>query len=400
MVSVFSESKISLVKPSEKIVECGVSNTSTPVIAIATQAGVRFFSESGEVETAFFSLDGVTTMAWHPFLPLIGIGSKSGAITTYSYETKHPKETSKAHGAPVSCLAYSSNGRRLVSGDEMGKTCIFRDSVLRCSFDKGAKISHLCFADLKVEDDGKSIVYPLFFFGNNAGLVCLADDQTHCREMCKVSGAIKVLTYFEKTNSVIIISSNLLVLQFKISLSDKLIPDKKMKLSIAGSPEELNSHWVHDNILVLCSKENVLRLWHIEEDENYILTSSDFSSFGPIVSDKIVASAYSSKGEVLAAGTVNGKVFFWKNMMPKIGPKEREQWKPLMPISLNSELLSLHSANSKNNGLLLARNMDSVSLILETFIKGRYNEGIKVLQISGRKVIFQVNTEIADTVAS
>ena len=395
MSSVFSESKITLLKSNESIISCAVSNTINATIAVATNIGVHFFSESGEIETACYQLEGTTVLKWHPTLPLLAIGSKTGAITIWSDESKHPKETFKAHGSPVSCISYHSNGRRLVSGDESGKSCIFKDSVLRCSFDKGSKISHMCFADLVVNDDGRSITYPLFFFGNTSGLVCLADENTHCRDMCKVSGSIKVLTYFEKTGSVIVISSNLLVLEFKLSLSDKLVPEKKMKLSIAGSPEELMSHWVHDNILVLCSKENVLRLWHVEADENYILTSSDFSSFGPVVNDKIVASTYSSPGKVLCAGSANGKIFFWKNMVPKIGPKEREQWKPLLPISLNSEMISLHS--SERNNVMVARSENYVSLILETFIKGRLNDQVNLLQISGRKVFFSISNEITNS---
>lgn len=51
----------------------------------------------------------------------------------------------------------------------------------------------------------------LFFFGGKSGVVCLADDSNHCSDVCKVGGAIKSLLFYEKENSVIIITSTLLL---------------------------------------------------------------------------------------------------------------------------------------------------------------------------------------------
>ena len=79
----------------------------------------------------------------------------------------------------------------------------------------------------------------IFFFGGKNGVVCLADDANHCSEVCKVGGAIKSLLFYYKENSVIIITSTLLLVQFKISASEKRSPDKKAKLTIAGDPEQL-----------------------------------------------------------------------------------------------------------------------------------------------------------------
>lgn len=42
-------------------------------------------------------------------------------------------------------------------------------------------------------------------------MVCLADDSNHCSEVCKVGGSIKSLLIYEKENSVIIITSSLLL---------------------------------------------------------------------------------------------------------------------------------------------------------------------------------------------
>lgn len=76
----------------------------------------------------------------------------------------------------------------------------------------------------------------LFFFGGKSGVVCLADDANHCSDVCKVGGSIKSLLFYEKENSVIIITSTLLLVMFKISTSVKTGPSKRVKLSISGDP--------------------------------------------------------------------------------------------------------------------------------------------------------------------
>ncbi len=94
--------------------------------------------------------------------------------------------------------------------------------------------------------------------------MCLADDANHCSDVCKVGGAIKSLLFYEKENSVIIITSTLLLVQFKISTNEKSGPDKKVKLSIAGDPNKLISIWIGACLLATCSHENMLRMWHLE----------------------------------------------------------------------------------------------------------------------------------------
>lgn len=52
-------------------------------------------------------------------------------------------------------------------------------------------------------------------------------------------------------------------------------PDKKVKLTIAGDPEKLRTIWIGDLLLATTSNENMIRMWHLEEDENYALTLVD-----------------------------------------------------------------------------------------------------------------------------
>lgn len=77
--------------------------------------------------------------------------------------------------------------------------------------------------------------------------------------------------------------------------------------------------------------ENMLRLWHIEDDEKYLLTLTDVADNDDqqLKVDKIQTIEYERKGKVLVAGTKGGSLVFWKNIA--VGgdtPNDTKQWKP------------------------------------------------------------------------
>jgi intraflagellar transport protein 140 len=194
----------------------------------------------------------------------------------------------------------------------------------------------------------------LFFFGGKSGIVCLADDSNHCSDVCKVGGAIKSLLFYEKENSVIIITSTMLLVQFRISTSEKSGPDKKVKLSIAGDADRLRSIWIGHCLLATCSFENMLRLWHLEEDENYVLTLLEMGNdegAQHLIGDKLTCVAYERRGRVLVAGTQKGNLVFWKNQaVGNESPSDSESWKalPYIPFEAQVHQLSI----GENNGVI------------------------------------------------
>lgn len=88
-------------------------------------------------------------------------------------------------------------------------------------------------------------------------------------------GQVKSILFYEKENSVIIITSHLLLVQFKLNLAEKLVPDRKVKLAVAGNPEFLNTIWAGQGLMATVSGENMIRMFNIESDENYVLTLAE-----------------------------------------------------------------------------------------------------------------------------
>jgi intraflagellar transport protein 140 len=72
-------------------------------------------------------------------------------------------------------------------------------------------------------------------------------------------------------------------------LSEKLVPDRKVKLAVSGNIDFLTTIWAGSGLLATVSGENMVRMFNIENDENYVLTLAEPSFKGQCFSDKIVS---------------------------------------------------------------------------------------------------------------
>jgi len=188
-----------------------------------------------------------------------------------------------------------------------------------------------------MKQDATIMAASFFFFGGKTGLVCLADDTNYCADICKVGGSIKSLLYYEQQTSIIIITSALLLVQFKISLNEKQQVDRKVKLSISGDPERIQTIWIGGCLMATCCHENLVRMWHLEEDENYILSYSNGAESSRFSNDKLTKIVYSKQNKLLIAGTMEGRLIFWKNMyFGNESPTETDQWTSMPQLDLTS----------------------------------------------------------------
>ena len=199
--------------------------------------------------------------------PALAIGWDDGVVTLWNEDDRLSREEKVLHKAPITNITFSSDGTRMVTGDEKGVVGVWRTHRGLnpiCQYQKDGAITNVAFCGLAFEEDSMEKWNSLFFFGGKSGSVCLADDLKNCSELCKVGGSVKSLLFYEKENSVIIITSHLLLVQFKINLNEKLVPDRKVKLSVAGDPEKLCTLWAGNGLIATASGENMVRLFHLE----------------------------------------------------------------------------------------------------------------------------------------
>ena len=426
-MSIFSQRYCPLPQ-GETCTKVAMSNVAiAPLLAAATYQRVLFYDDNSEKLDFEISRGATpTSIEWHPSMPQLAIGWNHGLITLWNEETNLAKEDSNVHKASICSLAFNPSGSRMITCDERGTVAVWRGLSCLSIYTKEGAMTHTIFCDLHLDKkeekkeegnakalakkdnkkdgkDSKSKTSNLFFFGGKAGVVCVADDAKHCTEVCKVGGSVRSLLFYEKESSIIIITSSLLLVQFKISLSEKSVPDKKVKLSVAGDPEQLSSIWIGSALLMTCSIENMLRGWHIESDENYVLTLAAVEENNrgvKMMTDKVTCIKYDDKGRVLVGGTKHGYGLFWKNMAyGEESPSDGDQWKVLPLVQVAKDEPVSQISVGKNSSMIAMKAGNNISVVYETPIRGRMTESILALQTSSKCVqIYLKKNELKDTV--
>lgn len=428
-MSIFSEVKCNLPQ-GEQVLLISSSNTAVnPLLAVATVARVLFYNDSGEKMDFEINRNLMpTAICWHPHYSVLAVGWQNGLLTIWNGENNVCKEDANAHHTAIVNITYNQNGHRMVSCDDKGTVTVWRNLSMMSSYTKSGAITHCIFCDLQLEKDKdpkeetkkdgkegkegrpgkekKVVEEPkdkqkksqnLFFFGGKAGVVCVADDSNHCTEVCKVSGEVKSLFFYEKMNSMIIITSTFLLVQFRISLTEKSQHDKKVRLSTTGDAEHLSSIWVGQSLVATVCAENLLRAWHLEKDENYVMTLSEAEESNKgesLLHDKILCISYDERNKILAAGTKGGYGIFWKNMLPgNDSPSDNVQWKVLPLIKFGADPVTQLSIG-KGASMMSFKYGSGISILYETFIRGRMMENVRALQNGAKNVQINVKGEV------
>jgi hypothetical protein len=102
-------------------------------------------------------------------------------------------------------------------------------------------------------------------------MLFLADDANSSPEICRVGGKIKSLLFYEKDNSIILITSHMLLVKCRIYFNQQLTP-KKIKLSIAGNPENIKTVWAGLGLLAMVSGDDLIRFFYVESEQAYFLS--------------------------------------------------------------------------------------------------------------------------------
>ena len=124
------------------------------------------------------------------------------------------KEEEDAHSTPIIHVEFHHNGKYMLTCDSEGLIAVWRGINVIAVYQNESSVTHAIFSDIKLgsEKDQKKMKNKiLFFYAGTNGIVSLADDSNHCNELCKVGGAIKTLLFYEPANSIIIITTSLLL---------------------------------------------------------------------------------------------------------------------------------------------------------------------------------------------
>ncbi len=388
--------------PSQKILAAEWSNTDIPVLGVSTsKKKITFFQDEG-INISEHDLKNeklITALTWHPSEMILAYGSDSGYVGVWIDESNTTKEEFN-HDGKVTIIKFNNEGNRIISIDDKGMINVWRFPPLSnmCQYKQSYSITELVIPSFNIEKMNKDKtpsadkLSTLFFFSNSGGILHLADDANSCPEICRTGGKIKSVLFYERENAIILITSNLLLVKCVIHFSQKLIP-KKVKLSIAGKPDEIQCCWASEGLIAIVSGDDIVRFFYLDTDQSYMISISDHPLGSINTEDSFSCLDFSSKRRVLIVGGVKGKVYMWKcNLTTNIIPISADAWEPFCVVDTIPGIISLKW--SLHMGLIHVRaHKGKHAMLSETILQKKMNEKMKILQISQKEIEIITNSD-------
>lgn len=344
-------------------------------------------------------------LAWHPRLNLLACGWDDGTVGVWGDKERVFREESATHKAPITLLTFSPEGSRLISGDSNGLLVVWAVDhrgrlQLACKYEKKGSITHLVFrapANLTVPADGSVLPCPSFFFGGSSGIVVFADDLSHSSDVIKAGSPIACMYYSAARDYLVLVTVDVVLYKYKITVEGKMTQERKVKLSIKGDGSELQAVFAGHGLLAAANCENLVRLWHLEKEDNYTLSLQDPKHMA-IPKDIVTCLAFNPSKRVLCAGTLAGRVVFWKfvgRSLAGVDPSA-DDWEVLPPVETNyggsGSGLGIQSLRwGPGEGLLAVASKEGLSVLNETVLHSRHlaKSGLSMIQLSSDSFCLQ-----------
>ena len=376
----------------EKIITAAFSNTDIPVLAVSTnKSKITFFQEEGTIVPDHDLMKEclVTALCWHPNDMILAYGLEDGHVGVWVDEQNNCKEELN-HEGKVTIIKFNRDGNRIVSADDKGMINVWSFSPLfnRCSYRQSFSILQIIMPNFNYDKmDNKDNVpnqeklSSLFFFANSGGMLHLADDSRSSPEICRTGGKIKSMLFYEKENSIIIITSSLLLVKCIIQFNQQLSP-KKVKLSISGKPEEIQCCWASEGLIAIVSGDDIVRFFYLDTDQSYMISINDHPLGQINTEDSFTCLDFNFRKRILVVGGLSGKVYMWKcTLTSNIIPVSSECWEPYCVVESIPDIVGISWSNYM--GLIhVYSKKHKHAMLNETILQKKMNEFMKILQTS------------------
>ncbi|KAJ1627581.1 WD40-repeat-containing domain protein [Pavlovales sp. CCMP2436] len=363
-------------------------HASFTALAVAREGGtVSFFQEEGDLIEARtvskYPTSEVVTIAWCPSKPVLAIAWADGTLSiwTDASGTGSTNDDREVHwGKAVTVLQWSPDGSRLMSGDSSGRVSVWKvDPTGRlstvCTHQRSGAITHCVYKTAKAKSAAASLAsnfsvadQPPFYFANDGGAICIADDMGHCNDMVSLGMPLAAMLFYKDKERLVVLTRALVLAQYKVEPSGKMTQVMKVKLSVAGGSEAGVSGcaWLTDGHLATVSAEAIVRVWDLANEDNYVLQLNDETS-NALLNERAISIAFHPAKKMLAVGTSGGKIALWTLQAARVpgAPVDDASWRMQPPLTaLDGPIRALHWSPSTH--LLAAASAEAVAVCAQS----------------------------------
>ncbi|XP_037392907.1 intraflagellar transport protein 140 homolog isoform X2 [Pygocentrus nattereri] len=400
-------------------------HSSQPLLAVgsvspASGGSVDIYLQHGEhvelchVERGF----SPALLRWHPTKPLLAVGWETGETLLLTHpHGEHTPLPPNTHTACITLLEWSFTGARLVTGDQAGVLAMWKvdargrlhgnhltkqqynKPLTNCIFrptPPAEDVSKLAKAAVSGDEDaldkfnwrkaskGGGVWSPgsqegLTIYASTAdGCVFSVDDRGRSVPLLTVEGRVQKLFYSERRAMLAVVTDSLLLSQFSLGPEGGAQELSKVKLSGRGG-QNADIVWTESGLLITASGEQLIRLWDLERDDNYVLSLDENLGFEK--GELLNCVSYCPAKEVLAAGTNRGRVALWQ-MVTVTNQKGdiKTQWRLQTPTELEGNISQLQWGSSLH--LLAVCSTSSVLILSEHVMCSHYSQQVAAVQLT------------------
>lgn len=373
-------------------------------------------------------------LQWHPTKPLLAVGWETGETILLSHPSgEHTPLPNNTHTACITVLEWSSNGSRLVTGDQAGVMAVWKvdargklqgSPLIKHDYSKpltccifrptapAEDVAMLARAAVSGDESAldmfnwkksnKGAVFALgsqevlaFYISAADGSVYSVDEQARSVALLSVESAVQKMWYSKRRAVLAVVTESLLLSQFSVGPEGFTQEISKVKLSSRGG-QHTDIVWTENGLLITASGEQHIRLWDVELDDHYALSLDE--SLGFEKGELLNCVSFCISKQVLAAGTSMGRVALW-HMVTVSDQKgdTKTQWKLQTPAEVEGNISQLQWGSSSHLLAVCSSNSSCVVILSEHVMCSHYSQQMAAVQLTPTQLSlanFNTNTHI------
>ncbi|OQS07185.1 Intraflagellar Transport Protein [Thraustotheca clavata] len=305
---------------------CSAWSESEAILAVGLDnREVHFYSDEGEkLQSPVHSRKAdVMEIAWQPRGNALAVSWSDGMVSLWIPKENAAREVNSPHTTRINLLKWAPSGNRLITGDENGILAVWKidarsQMTLATQYTRQGSLTQcvFCITPQKREKEVKGDITfsataacPSFFFGGDLGSVHYADDLGHISDVQTLNHAIDCMMFYEEQHRLVVITRAAHLVQLQVASDGTVKPVLKVKLSVSGENSLKEAIWAGPGLLATASGEQLIRFWDLQKEENFVLS---LASAGLASSDRVSSIDFNPRKRILAAGTNEGKLVFWR----------------------------------------------------------------------------------------